>query len=51
MSDRVLVENHHGIVQVSLNRPDKRNALDSEMFQAIADAGEQLKSASDVGPW
>ncbi|MDF2732054.1 MAG: putative enoyl-CoA hydratase [Desertimonas sp.] len=48
MSDRVLVENHNGIVQVSFNRPDKRNALDSEMFQAIADAGEQLKSASDV---
>jgi enoyl-CoA hydratase/carnithine racemase len=48
MSDRVLVDIADGVATVRLNRPDKRNALDGEMFQAIADAGEQLKSASDV---
>jgi enoyl-CoA hydratase/carnithine racemase len=48
MSDRVLVDIADGVATVRLNRPDKRNALDREMFQAIADAGEQLKSASDV---
>jgi enoyl-CoA hydratase/carnithine racemase len=44
MSDRVIVEISDGVAHVRLNRPDKRNALDGEMFLAIADAGEQLKS-------
>ncbi len=48
MSDRVIVEIGDGVANVRLNRPDKRNALDAEMFQAIADAGEQLKSASEL---
>jgi enoyl-CoA hydratase/carnithine racemase len=49
MSDRVIVETSDGIAHVRLNRPDKRNALDGEMFRAIADAGEQLKTDDDVG--
>ena len=48
MSDRVIVEVADGVARVRLNRPDKRNALDGEMFQAIADAGEGLKGASEV---
>ena len=48
MSDRVIVETTDGIAHVKLNRPDKRNALDGEMFRAIADAGEQLKAHDDV---
>ena len=48
MSDRVIVETSDGIAHVRLNRPDKRNALDGEMFRAIADAGEQLKADDDV---
>ena len=48
MSDRVIVELLDGIANVRLNRPDKRNALDGEMFQAIADAGEQLKSVAEL---
>ena len=48
MSDRVIVEITDGIAHVRLNRPDKRNALDGEMFQAIADAGEQLKSDAEL---
>ncbi len=48
MSDRVIVETTDGIAHVRLNRPDKRNALDGEMFQAIADAGEQLKTHDDL---
>ena len=48
MSDRVVIENTNGVAQVWLNRPDKRNALDGEMFQAIADAGEQLKSDAEL---
>jgi enoyl-CoA hydratase/carnithine racemase len=48
MSDRVLITITDGIADVVFNRADKRNALDNAMFSAIADAGEQLKSASGV---
>jgi enoyl-CoA hydratase/carnithine racemase len=48
MSDRVTVTISGGVADVRLNRPDKRNALDGEMFAAIADAGEQLKSEGTV---
>jgi enoyl-CoA hydratase/carnithine racemase len=44
MSDRVLITVSDGVADVRFNRADKRNALDNAMFQAIADAGEQLKS-------
>ena len=37
-----------GIADVRLTRADKRNALDNEMFRAIADAGERLKTAAGV---
>lgn len=43
MSDRVTVTIDAGIADVRLNRADKRNALDGDMFQAIADAGERLQ--------
>jgi len=48
MSDRVIVSIADGIADVRFNRPDKRNALDGEQFAAIAEAGEQLKSAPGV---
>jgi enoyl-CoA hydratase/carnithine racemase len=44
MSDRVILDISAEIAEVRLNRPDKRNALDPEMFRAIADAGERLKA-------
>jgi enoyl-CoA hydratase/carnithine racemase len=44
MSDRVIVTIEDGVADVRLNRPDKRNALDGAMFQAIADAGERVAS-------
>lgn len=34
----------NGVAQVRLNRPDKMNALDPEMFAAIIDAGDQIRS-------
>jgi len=43
MSDRISVSLADGIADVRLNRPDKLNALDQAMFQAICDAGEALK--------
>jgi len=48
MSDRVTTTISEGIADVRMNRADKRNALDNEMFLALAEAGEQLKSQSGV---
>jgi enoyl-CoA hydratase/carnithine racemase len=43
MSDRIAITISNGIADVRLDRPDKLNALDPAMFQAIVDAGESLK--------
>jgi enoyl-CoA hydratase/carnithine racemase len=48
MSDRVSITITDGIADVKLTRADKRNALDGEMFLAIADAGERLKTEPGV---
>ena len=48
MSDRVSLTIDNGIADVRLTRADKRNALDSEMFRAIAEAGERLKTEPGV---
>ena len=48
MSDRVIVSIADGVADVRLNRPDKRNALDGDMFLAIAEAGERLKTERGV---
>lgn len=48
MSDRVTVTIADGVADVRFNRPDKRNALDTAMFVAIAEAGEQLKTQKGV---
>ena len=45
---RVSVTMHEGIAHVRLTRPDKRNALDDAMFQAIAQAGERVKNDTSV---
>jgi len=42
MSDRVTIEIAAGVADVRLNRPDKINALDPAMFQALVEAGEEL---------
>ena len=39
MSDRVTVNIEAGVADVRLNRPEKLNALDSAMFQALAETG------------
>lgn len=48
MSDRVTMTVSNGIADVRLNRPDKRNALDPDMFLALVSTGEALKSRDDV---
>ena len=48
VEDRVSIFITNGIADVRLNRPDKRNALDNEMFMALASAGERLKTDKGV---
>jgi enoyl-CoA hydratase/carnithine racemase len=44
MSDRVSCVLSDGVADVRLTRPDKMNALDPAMFEALASVGERLKS-------
>ncbi|HYW03529.1 MAG TPA: enoyl-CoA hydratase [Gammaproteobacteria bacterium] len=47
MSEYVLTEVSGGVLRITLNRPEKRNALSLDMYSAIADALE--RSESDPG--
>ena len=38
----------NGVADVRLNRPDKMNALDPAMFEAIAETGARLKDDPSV---
>ena len=42
MSDRVIVSVSEGVADVRLNRPEKLNALDVPMFQALVEAGRAV---------
>ena len=48
MNDRIKVIIENGVADVRLNRPDKMNALDPAMFEAIAETGVRLKDDSSV---
>ena len=48
MSDRVIVSVADGVADVRLNRADKRNALDGDMFVALAEVGQRLITESGV---
>lgn len=43
---RISIDSH--IAQVTLNRPEKANAINLEMFDALGEAGEQLASDRSV---
>ena len=42
MTERLRIETDDHIATVRLNRPEKHNALDIEMFEALIDTGSQL---------
>lgn len=48
MNDRVTITINDHIADVRLNRTDKMNALDGEMFEALASAGRELAANPDV---
>ena len=46
---RVTLEVDDGVATVRLNRPDKLNALDAAMFEALVEVGRGLIDRDDVG--
>jgi len=48
MSERVTIGINEYVATVTLNRADKRNAVDFEMFESLAGAAESLGSDSSV---
>jgi enoyl-CoA hydratase/carnithine racemase len=48
MSDRVQLEIRDGVADVRLDRPDKMNALDPAMFNAIVEAGATVAADDSV---
>ena len=48
MSDRVRVEIKNHVAELTLNRPEKHNAVDLAMFEALIEAGESLAENADV---
>jgi len=48
MEERVKLEVRDHIAFVTLNRPDKMNALDEAMFQAIIQTGEKVEKDSSI---
>lgn len=48
MESRITVQIDHGVADVRLNRPDKMNALDDAMFDALRRTGDALKARREV---
>jgi len=48
MSDEVEVRVVDGVAEVRLNRPARKNALNLQMFDALAEAGEALKTQAGL---
>jgi len=48
MTDEILCHIEESVMSVSLNRPDRKNALNFAMYTALADCFEQAIEASDV---
>lgn len=48
MEERVSIEKDRHVAIVKLNRPDKMNALDVAMFDALIEAGENLNADDSV---
>lgn len=48
MTQRVSIEQDGGVAHVRMNRPDKLNALDAEMFEGLIRAGRTVASDAKV---
>ena len=48
MSDHILVGRADGVMEVVMNRPDKKNALTEAMYAALGDAIEAAHAERDI---
>jgi isohexenylglutaconyl-CoA hydratase len=48
MADLALLDEHDGVVRLSLNRPDSRNALSLELIDSLRAAVRELSAMDDV---
>ncbi len=48
MSDRLTIERDGGVADVRLNRPDKMNAVDMAMFEALVEVADDLASDTSL---
>ncbi len=48
MAERILLTRDNGVAEVRLNRPEKHNALDLQLFRAIADTQKALARDRDL---
>ena len=48
MSERIVVSLQDGVADVKLNRPEKLNALDQAMFEALGETGRELAGDRSV---
>lgn len=48
MTDRILLTIEAGVAEVRLNRPEKMNAIDPAMFEALVATGQRLTNEPDL---
>jgi len=48
MTDHILIEKSAGVLTLTMNRPEKKNALTRAMYQAMGDAIDQAELDKDV---
>ena len=48
MTDHVRTEQAGGVLTLTLNRPEKKNALTREMYQALGDAIDEAGGNADI---
>ena len=48
MSDHILPETSGGILRITINRPEKKNALTVAMYAALAEAFHQAESDAAI---
>ncbi|KHK49696.1 enoyl-CoA hydratase [Ralstonia sp. A12] len=48
MTERILLSIEAGVAEVRLNRPEKMNAIDPAMFEALVATGERLMNEADL---
>ena len=48
MSEHVKVELNKGVLSITLNRPERRNAITVDMYAALADAVETAAGDDDI---